>query len=165
MAKQTKAIKFARLAQGIGNIRKGLRPMPRIRTDGSIGTKPCVPCPDLPEGEVTKLCIEWLKRHGCRIKRLNNAAGHLILPSGVIRDYQTYGIVGGGDFIGMFPDGRHFEVEFKKGKGGRQSRAQVEHMKWVLEGSGIYVIIHGIPECVEKLLPILKKCVDSGTSL
>lgn len=150
--RQTKRVKFARLAQGIGNIRMGRRPMPKIHKDGSVSTRPCVPCPPLPENEVMEITHEWLTRHGCTVDRLNNGAGHLDGSP----NYGVYGIKGGGDWLGMLPNGRHLEVECKKGEGGLQSKAQFKRMMRVRRGNGVYVIIHGEPELREKLLPILK---------
>jgi len=151
MAKrQTKAVNFARIADKIQQIKTG-RKMPRIRTNGSIATKPCVPCPDIPESEVTDLCVSWLRKHGCTVDRLNNGAGLLEGSS----TYRTYGIIGGGDFLGMLPDGRHLEVEFKKGKGGTLSSSQRKRMKRVRDGNGVYEVIHGVPECEEKIMKFL----------
>ncbi len=118
-------------------------------------TRPTVPCPPLPESEVTTLCKSWLERHGCVMDRLNNGAGKLILHNGTIRDYQSYGLKGGGDFIGMLPNGRHLEVEFKAGKGGVSQKSQVKRKKRVERGNGVYVIVHGIPEIEDKLCPLL----------
>jgi len=150
--RQTKKVKFARLAQGIGNIRKGKRPMPKIHTDGSVTTRPCVPCPDVPEADVMRVTEEWIVRHGCTIDRLNNGAGHLDGSP----NYGMYGIKGGGDWLGMLPNGRHLEIECKKGKGGRQSKHQFKRMMRVRRGGGVYVLIHGLPELEVKLLPLLK---------
>lgn len=160
MARQTKATKFKRLAQGIANIREGRRPMPSIRTDGSMTTKPRVPCPDVPESEVSEGVLEWLTRHGCTVDRLNNGAGQLVNKNGSLSEFQQFGIKGGGDYIGMLPDGRHLEVECKKGSGGRLSKAQCKRLMRVRNGGGIYVYVHGVPELVKKLLPILNKGVD-----
>jgi len=150
--RQTRADKFARIAHKVAGVK---RPMPR--QDGSVMTKPVVPCPPLPESEVTKLCKAWLERHGCVMDRLNNAAGKLVLPNGTVRDFQSFGLKGGGDFIGMLPNGRHMEVEFKAGAGGVQKKSQIKRMARVRRGNGVYEVVHGIPEMVYKLCPVLEK--------
>ena len=147
MTRQTKATKFARIAAKI-------RKMPSVRADGSVGTHPSVPCPPLPEDEVTVQSKEWLERHGCVMDRLNNGAGYLNGRT----DFLRYGVIGGGDFIGMLPGGRHLEIEFKKGAGGTLSKEQLKRMKRVRRGHGVYEVIHGVPELEHKILPILRNC-------
>lgn len=105
--------------------------------DGSIPTHPVVPCPDLPEAEVLKLCLKWLRarrvfcdRHDC-----GSGPGH-----------ARYGILGAGDIIGILPGGIHFEVECKRGEGGRLSMGQQARRIAVLKTDGEYFVVHGIPE-------------------
>jgi hypothetical protein len=113
------------------------RPPKRGAKDGSIPTRAVVPCPDLPEREVLKQCLAWLRarrvfcdRHDC-----GSGPGH-----------ARYGIKGAGDIIGILDKGRHFEVETKKGKGGRLSMDQ-QKRKWNIFLAGAdYFIVHGIPE-------------------
>lgn len=105
--------------------------------DGSIPTRAVVPVPDLPEAEVLKQCLAWLRarrvfcdRHDC-----GSGPGH-----------ARYGILGAGDIIGILPDGRHFEIECKKGRGGRLSKCQQERMVAVREAGGEYFIVHGVAD-------------------
>ena len=105
--------------------------------DGSIPTRAVVPCPDLPEREVLKQCLAWLRarrvfcdRHDC-----GSGPGH-----------ARYGIKGAGDIIGILPDGRHFEVETKKGKGGRLSKVQQKRRSAIWKNNGKYFVVHGISE-------------------
>lgn len=114
----------------------GTRPKRRAK-DGSMPTHPVVPCPDLPEREVLKQCLAWLRarrvfcdRHDC-----GSGPGH-----------ARYGIKGAGDIIGVFSDGQHFEVECKKGKGGRLSENQQDRMVNVEATNALYYVVHGIPE-------------------
>ncbi len=116
--------------------KQGTRPQRRAK-DGSIPTHPVVSCPDIPEREVLKQCLKWLRarrvfhdRHDC-----GSGPGH-----------ARYGIKGAGDIIGILPDGRHLEVECKKGKGGQLSKEQQERMQGVRETAGQYWICHGVPE-------------------
>ena len=114
--------------------------------DGSIPTHPVVPCPDLPElGKegVQDLCYKWLKAR--RVFCDCHACGR---KGGIL-----YGIKGAGDIIGILPYrdgytlyGRHFEVEVKKGKGGRLSKDQQERMVAMQKTGGLYFVVHGIPE-------------------
>jgi hypothetical protein len=57
-----------------------------------------------------------------------------------------YGIKGAGDIIGVLSTGRHFEVEVKKGKGGRLSKDQQKRMDGVHYAGGYYFVVHGIEE-------------------
>ncbi len=114
----------------------GTRPK-RQAKNGSIPTHPVVPCPDLPEREVLKQCIAWLRsrrvfcdRHGC----------------GSGPNQARYGILGAGDIIGILFDGTHFEVECKKGKGGRLSKGQQERMTDIRHTGGEYWVCHGVEE-------------------
>lgn len=110
--------------------------------DGSIPTHPVVPCPDMPEAAVLCQCMAWLKRHRIMADRMNVGAGHLEDR----KQFHTYGIPGAGDIMGILPTGIHFEVECKRGRGGRLSEKQQERQKKVLTTNGVYVIVHGIPE-------------------
>ena len=114
----------------------GIKPKRGAR-DGSIPTHPIVPCPDLPEREVLKQCLAWLRarrvfcdRHDC-----GSGPGH-----------ARYGILGAGDILGILHDGRHFEVECKKGKGGRLSKGQQERLLAIRKAGGAYIVCHGVEE-------------------
>jgi hypothetical protein len=110
---------------------------PKRQSKSGIPTHPVVPCPDLPEREVLKQCLAWLKarrilcdRHDC-----GSGPGH-----------ARYGIKYSGDIHGYLPDGRGFEIECKRGIGGRLSKGQQERMWAVRASYGIYYVIHGVPE-------------------
>jgi len=110
--------------------------------DGSIPTHPVVPFPDIPESQVLSDCLAYLRARRIVCDRMNVGAGHL---EG--RDqFHTYGIPGAGDIMGLLRDGKHFEIECKRGKGGRLSKKQQERQEKVLQSNGVYVIVHGIPE-------------------
>lgn len=118
----------------------GTRPTRKAK-DGSIPTHPVVPVPELPERDVLKGCMEWLKSHRIFCNRHDCGAGNI---SGV--GYATYGIKGGGDIMGILPDGRHLEIETKRGKGGRQSAGQQKRMTDVRATGGVYLVCHGVVE-------------------
>lgn len=108
--------------------------------DGSIPTHPVVPCPDIPEqgnSGVQDLCDKWLTRR----RIMHDLHECDVGPGGAL-----YGIKGAGDIIGVLRGGRHFEIECKRGRGGRLSKKQQERQEKVLQSNGIYVIVHGIPE-------------------
>ena len=104
-----------------------------------IPTHPVVPVPDLPEegdGGVKDLCYKWLvarrflcNKHACCRK-----------------DGKLYGIKHSGDIHGYLHDGRGFEIECKRGKGGRLSKGQQERMLAVREAGGVYEVVHGVEE-------------------
>ena len=119
------------------------------RKDGGIPTKPVVPCPDIPEREVLKGCISWLRRHRVGALRMNNGmfdTGH---------GYRQYGIKGAGDILCVCR-GQYIEVECKRGKGGVLSMNQQKHRAWVELHGGKYIIVHDVEELEHFLLPILK---------
>ncbi len=108
--------------------------------DGSIATHPVVPCPDLPElgkGGVQDLCYKWLKAR--RVFCDCHACGR---KGGVL-----YGIKDSGDIHGYLPDGRGFEIECKRGRGGHQRSGQRDRMALIHNTSAaLYFVVHGIPE-------------------
>jgi hypothetical protein len=114
--------------------------------DGSIPTHPVVPCPDIKEtgkNGVTKQCCDWLKVRRILHKRRNVGAGSI---DGNPDRFYSYGTKGAADIWGILPNGRHFEIETKAGKGGRLSKDQQDFRKEILTTEAIYVIVHGIPE-------------------
>ncbi len=129
---------YARLARAA---RTG-EPVEKVRKDGSIATKPIVDCGPCTEREVVGVCIKWLTRHRIFANRHDVGSGYL--GQGTAR--ATYGIKGAGDIIGLLPDGTHFELECKRGVGGRLSRGQQKRMENIRRNNGIYLVIHGIPE-------------------
>lgn len=107
--------------------------------DGSIPTHSVVQCPDLPEegdGGVKDLCYKWLisRRFLCN----KHACGR--------KDGVLYGIKHSGDIHGYLHDGRGFEIECKRGRGGKLSKGQQERMLAVRKAGGAYVVVHGVPE-------------------
>lgn len=144
MKRQTKAQKFDDIANAVNQIKAGKKVRRIGRKDGSIATKPVVPCPDLPEKEVLKQSLTWLHKHGIFCNRHDVGGGYL----GDGTAYATYGIVSAGDIIGMLKHrgGQHFEIECKRGMGGTLNKLQRKRMKQVRDNKGIYLIIHGIEE-------------------
>jgi len=129
---------YARLAHA----RRTGEPPTKARKDGSVATKPVVMCDDIPEKDVVKACTRWLVRHRIFANRHDVGGGYL----GAGTAYATYGIRGAGDIIGLLPDGAHFEIECKRGKGGSLSKGQQKRMKDIRDNNGIYLVVHGVPE-------------------
>jgi hypothetical protein len=121
------------------HMKHGTRPTRKAR-DGSIPTHPVVPVPELPEAKVLKQCLQWLKRH--RIMADRHTPGNI----GVGVGHVTFGIISAGDIMGILPDGVHFEIETKRGKGGRQSAGQQKRMADVRATNGVYLVCHGVAE-------------------
>ena len=144
MKKQTKAQKFKDLATAIGQIRKG-EPVRRIGTkDGSILTHPVVYVnPKKLEGDVLADCLGWLKLHHVFCHR--HDAGTFMNDRG---QWGTYGIKNSGDIHGMLGlhNGKHFEIECKRGSGGRQTEGQQKRMKDVRANGSLYFVCHGVSE-------------------
>ena len=116
------------------------RPTRKAR-DGSIPTHPVVPVPELAERDVLKDCLKWLRAHRIFSDRHDCGTGN-ISGAGI----ATYGIKGAGDIIGILPSGIHFEIECKRGKGGRLSAGQQERMAKVRVTGGVYLVVHGVNE-------------------
>ncbi len=153
MKPRTKKQKFADNFAAWKCIKEG-RPVKRdTRKDGSIPTYPTVPCPDIPEADVLQQCLSWLKSRRIFCDRLNNGVGDF---HGTGHLY-TYGIIGGGDILGILPGGRHFEIECKRGSGGVLSSEQNERMRTVTQAGGIYFVVHGLVELEKFLGPYLKR--------
>ena len=140
--RQTRKQKYNDLANVIGQIRRGEK-VKRIGTkDGSIRTHPMVPVDSKKlEYEVKADCIEWLRKrhifcnsHGC---------GSFINEHG---QQRMYGIVNSGDIHGLNKQGIHFELETKRGSGGRLSKGQQKRKQKIQKNNGIYLIIHGWQE-------------------
>ena len=133
---KTQAQKLAEAHQAYQAAKTGVCPNRGTR-NGGAPTHPVVPCPDLPERDVLKQCLKWLRARRVFCDRHDCGSG-----PGCAR----YGIKGAGDIIGILPDGRHFEIECKKGKGGRLSRDQGWRQFDVRDTAAMYFIVHGIPE-------------------
>ena len=141
LKKRTKLQKCADYHDAYKAIREG-KPVKRYgRKDGSIATHPIIPCYDHPEKEVLKQCLFWLGRKRIFCNRMNVGVGDM--GTGHI---YSYGIRGAGDIMGLLPNGRHFEIECKRGKGGRLSFAQQQRKENIKGNCGIYLIVHGIEE-------------------
>lgn len=142
--RQTKAQKYNDLANTIGQIRAGKKVKRIGRKDGSIGTKPVVPCPDALESVVKARCIEWLRKHHIMCNGHGCGAG-VLEGAGY---YAVYGIKDSGDIHGILKhrNGQHFELECKQDKGGTLSAGQIRRMHKVRDNGGLYYVVHGVPE-------------------
>jgi hypothetical protein len=144
--KQTKLQKFNDLANAIGQIRRGEKVKRIGAKDGSIATHPVVPV-DSKKLECVVLadCLVWLKKYHVFCNRHDCGSGDIV-GAGM----ATYGIRSAGDIIGILNKhrhvGRHFEIECKRGSGGRLSAGQQKRMKDVRENGGLYFVVHGISE-------------------
>lgn len=144
MKRQTKAQKFNDIANAVHQIRAGEKVKRIGRKDGSIQTKPVVPCLDVPEAVVKTDCISWLRKHHIFCNGHGCGTGQI----GTTDQYYTYGIKDAGDIHGILRNygGKHFEIECKKGTGGRLSVGQRKRMKNVRDNHGLYFVVHGVEE-------------------
>lgn len=141
MKKRTRAQQYSDYFEAIKCIREG-RPVKRAHAkDGSIATHPVVPVEDKPEKDVLADCLIWLRKKGILCDRNNVGTGEMGASG-----YYSYGIKNAGDIIGLLPTGWHFEIEAKRGNGGRLSLGQQKRQKDIKVNNGIYLIIHGIAE-------------------
>ena len=139
--KQTRAQKFNDLFNAFHQINAGEKVKRIGRKDGSIGTKPVVPCPYLPESDVLQMCLIWLRNHRVFCSRNNVGAGTMGTSG-----FYSYGIKNGGDIIGLLPTGQHFEIECKAGDGSTLSAGQQKRMRNIRDNRGLYFVVHGVPE-------------------
>jgi len=142
--RQTKAQKCKDLGNAVLQIRAGKKVRRIGAKDGSIPTHPVVPVDKSKlEADVQAECITWLKEHRVYHKRCD--AGTFQNNRG---QYGTYGIIGGGDIQGVLRkhDGKHYEIETKKGKGGRLSEAQQRRKRDLEANNGLYFVVHGVEE-------------------
>lgn len=110
--------------------------------DGSIATHSVVPVdPDLLESCVLVDCLRWLRERHILCNRNNTGAGQMGTSG-----FYSYGIKNGGDIIGLLPTGQHFEIEVKRGRGGRLSKGQQKRMRDVRTNNGLYFVVHGREE-------------------
>jgi hypothetical protein len=111
--------------------------------DGSVMTKPIFnDMPDILESKVLEDCLAWLKSNRIFADRNNVGEGQL----GCSDAYYRFGIKNGGDIIGCLPNGRHFEIECKRGRGGKWSKGQQERCVELRENNGLYFLVHGTEE-------------------
>lgn len=118
--------------------RSPFKPGPK---DGSLPTRPVVAVFSLPEAVILRQVLDWLTSRRIFHRRMNVGKGSL---DG--KRYYQYGVVGAGDIYGVLPDGTHFELEIKAGKGGRWSKKQQEYAADLSTTKAYYFIIHGIEE-------------------
>jgi len=118
----------------------GEKPKRSTHKDGSLATKPIVPCEDFLEAGVLSGCLDWLRMYGFIADRMNVGAGDF--GGG----YKTYGIVGAGDILAIAPDGKYIEIECKAGKGGLWSASQQKRCKRIRKNNAVYMVVHGVSE-------------------
>ncbi len=144
--RQTKTEKFRDLANAVNQIREGVSVHCVGARDGSIPTHPVVPVdPSLLEHAVLSDCLAWLKKHHVMHNRHDCGSGDMV-GAGM----AVYGIRFSGDIHGMLRhhNGRHFEIETKRGKGGRLSKGQQKRRRKVRRNGGLYFVVHGLPELI-----------------
>jgi len=148
MKRQTKLQKFNDLANAVGQIRRGEKVKRVGAKDGSIRTHAVVPVdPKKLEREVLVDCLSWLHKHHIFCQR--HDAGTFQNDCG---QWGTYGILNSGDIHGILKEnqyhfgGRYFEIETKRGSGGRLSEGQQQRRKDVRDNGGLYFVCHGVEE-------------------
>lgn len=140
--KQTVAEKCRDIFTVFKKIRNGEPVKHEGAKDGSVQTKPVFDnLPNVPESEVLEICIQWLKQHRILAWRNNTGSGTL-----GVSGFYHYGIKDGGDIIGILPNGIHFEIECKAGKGGRWTVGQQARSIEIKDNRGCYFLVHGVQE-------------------
>jgi len=141
---QTKLQKFNDLANAYHQIRRGEKVKRIGGKDGSIRTHSVVPVDSKKlEHEVLDDCLSWLKKH--HVFHNRHDAGTFQNERG---QYGTYGIINSGDIHGMLKhhEGKHFEIECKRGSGGRLSVGQQQRRRDVRNNDSLYFVCHGVEE-------------------
>lgn len=144
MKRQTKQQKLNDQYTAYDAMRRNKKPKRPTHKDGSIPTRPTVPCEDLPEADVLSGCLSWLEAHGFIADRMNVGAGDF--GGG----FRHYGIAGAGDIIAIAPNGRHIEIECKAGKGGIWSVAQQKRCWKIRKNNAVYMIVHSVYELAHR---------------
>lgn len=150
MKKPTKAQKIRDCFVAFKAAQKNEIPKRTGAKDGSRPTHSTIDVPDLSEAIVLKDCLKWLNGKGILANR-NNVGSGRIGESG----FYNYGIKNGGDIIGLLPDGQHFEIECKRGRGGRLSAGQQKRLRDIKKNNGLYFIAHSWMElelCMRNLV-------------
>lgn len=142
MKRRTKIQKFEDCFDAFKCIRENKKVKRSKAKDGSIPTRPIVTVNEnLTEAEVLSQCRVWLNKHGITCWRHDSGTFQ-----NQFGQWGTYGIKGSGDIHGLLPNGIHFEIECKAGKGGRLAANQQKHKKQVKDSNGLYFIVHGKSE-------------------
>lgn len=141
MKKRTKAEQFADIYDAWKHWAGDGPPKRSGAKDGSIPTHPVVKVYPYSEHIVLKACLRWFDVAHILCNRNNVGAGQMG-ESG----YYSYGIKDAGDIVGLLPNGKHFEIEVKRGKGGRLSKGQQKRMCDIKNNNGIYLVVHGVEE-------------------
>ena len=115
------------------------------RSGAKDGSRPvllvCCVDPDKLEAEVLADCLDWLHRKGIFCNRHDVGGGDLVGEG-----HAVYGIKNAGDIIGALKDGTHFEIETKRGKGGRWTKGQQDRCLAVRATHAVYLLISGVEE-------------------
>lgn len=143
MKRRTNAQQYSDYADAIRAIREGKKVKRAHAKDGSIATHPVVEVdPNLSEREILHQCKMWLQHH--HIFHDRHDAGSFQNERG---QWGTYGIKNSGDIHGMIGShGTRFEIEVKRGSGGRLSLGQQKRMRNIRDNNGIYLMVHGVEE-------------------
>ena len=143
MKRRTIAEKKADMFTAYKAMRAGKKVKRSGAKDGSIPTHPKVEVDtSKPESVVLAECLSWLKRHRVFCNRHDCGAGNF--GAG----FASYGIKGSGDVHGILKrfGGKHFEIECKKGAGGKLSKSQQKRQRDVIANKGLYFVVHGEKE-------------------
>lgn len=141
MKRRTKAQKIKDYFDAFKCIREDRKMRREGTKDGSIATHPVVKVEIHSETVILALCLTWLQKHNILCNRNNVGAGEMGASG-----YYSYGIRGAGDIIGLLKTGQHFEIECKRGSGGRLSLEQQVRLGQIIENNGLYFIVHGLNE-------------------
>lgn len=106
---------------------------------------------NIPESDVLKGCLEFLKLH--QIFCFRNNTGSYRKGNSYIR----YGMVGSSDILGILPNGQFLAVECKRGKGGKLSEEQILFLDNINRNGGVGICVNSVEALEEKLRPYLKK--------
>lgn len=122
---------------------KADRPVKRTGAkDGSLPVRIVCPVdPDKTEDEVLKDCLAWLTAKRIFHNRHDVGAAN-IAGAG----FAVYGIKDAGDIVGVLKNGIHFEIETKRGKGGRWKEGQQDRCDELRATSAVYLLISGVEE-------------------
>ena len=99
----------------------------------------------LPESEVLKQCLDYLKATGIYCWRNNTGA----CKAG--KRYIKFGYAGSADILGITKDGRFLAVECKRQYGGVLSKEQKEFLWNITHNHGVSIVANSLESLKEQL--------------
>jgi hypothetical protein len=103
-----------------------------------------------PEGDLVKVCLQYLQFTGVYCWRQNTGANAVKAKGAQKRRFIRYGMPGISDILGCMPDGRFIAVECKVGKNALTTDQRV-FLETIRDAGGIGIVARSVDDVVEAL--------------